>query len=206
MHDEDLPRRKNYPLSPAKMSKTPSWIMLGFVLGALFVVALRPRGKKAAGPVEVRPPLELKAPRPARQPQPLTTIEAVFTEWVQYAVWYNDTSEVALWNSDFNDFADFFEVRRFEGIYYFRSIPRLTRRVFTPPNLPPNSPLHFTIPEEVYREFFSGERSTPWSELRPPNPERGSPSKVTVPPTDVTPPSLPRIIPSPETPAPTGKK
>ena len=36
--DEDTPKpEKRYPLPASKLSKTPSWIMLGFLLGAIFV-------------------------------------------------------------------------------------------------------------------------------------------------------------------------
>ena len=48
-----------------------------------------------------------------RQPQPISTIEAVFEEWGSHAIWVDDTTEVALWNSADRDFTDYYEVRRF---------------------------------------------------------------------------------------------
>ena len=62
--DDDTPE-KPYPLAASKMSKTPSWIMLGFVLGALFVLAVRPPAPKPApapAPVAAEPPKQ-SAPR-----------------------------------------------------------------------------------------------------------------------------------------------
>ena len=154
MEDDESPRRKEYPLSPAKMSKTPSWIMLGFVLGVLCVIALLPRlQKKTASLPESARRLEFTKPPAPRQPQPLMKIEGVFAEWGNYALWSDDdTTEVALWNEEQRDFSDFYEVRRDGKTYYFRTLTRLTRRVFTPPNLPADSPLRFTEPKERYLE------------------------------------------------------
>ena len=161
MDEDDLPRRRDYPLSPSKMSKTPSWIMLGFVLGALFVLALPQFRKKAERPDEMtRPPvLEFTKPSGPRQPQPLTTIEDVFGVWSQYAVWSDDTTEVAFWNKEYQDFTDLFEVRRVGNAVYFRTIPRLTRRILNHGKLPPDSPFRFTETEEQYREWLEHGRA-----------------------------------------------
>src|SRR5688572_5942706 len=126
-HDESKPE-KRYPLSASKMSKTPSWIMLGFLLGAAFVAALPPLRKRPAPRPETA---VFKAAEPAkkrepREPPQLTTIEAVFADWGKYAVWSDDLTEVALWNDREKDYSDFFEVRRYAGVYYFRTIPQLT--------------------------------------------------------------------------------
>ena len=42
MDDKEPKPEKHYPISTAKMSKTPSWIMLGFLLAAAFVRLLSP--------------------------------------------------------------------------------------------------------------------------------------------------------------------
>lgn len=149
--DDESPRRGKERPSPAKMSKTPSWIMLGFVLGALFVVAL-PQRKPVPAPAPR--PLEFTKPAPPREAQPLSTIEAVFEEWGGYAVWFDDTTEVALWNSTYRDFTDCYEVRRIGNMYYFRTIPALTRRTFAHGQIPPDCPLRFTETEEQYREWL----------------------------------------------------
>ena len=153
MDDEPKPE-KRYPLSTSKMSKTPSWIMLGFLLGAVFVAALPPL-RKSPAPREPAP-MRSEPPRPAasREPPLLTTIEAVFAEWGKHAVWSGDVTEVALWNIADKAFSEFYEVRRLGDGYYFRSIPRLTRRVITHGKPLPESPLQFTESEEQYREWL----------------------------------------------------
>lgn len=189
MHDDEAPPRKEYPLSPAKMSKTPSWIMLGFVLGALCVVALLPRLQKKPPPgSEPARRVEFTKPSAPRQPQPLLKIEGVFAEWGNYALWSDDdTTEVALWNDEHRDFTDFYEVRRDGKTYYFRTLTRLTRRLFTPPNIPADCPLRFTEPKDRYLdrvEPASGRRET---ELK--RPVGGSA------------PVMPRVSPTPTKPA-----
>ena len=138
------------PPSTARPSMTPSWIMLGFALGALFVWSLPHPAKPAvpAAPVAAKPeaPPVLAAPR-------LTAIEAVFEEWGRYAVWENDVTEVALWNSEAKAYTDCFEVLRVADRYYFRSISRLTRPVLTR-GIKENSPLQFTEPAAQREEWL----------------------------------------------------
>lgn len=193
--DDEAPRRRETRPSPAKMSKTPSWIMLGFVLGALFVVALPPR-KPAAGPAPRV--LEFAKPAPPREAQPLSTIEAVFEEWGGYAVWFDDTTEVALWNGAYRDFTDCYEVRRFRDGYYFRTIPALTRRTLAHGQIPPDCPLRFTETEEQYREWLERGRIDRPAErrLRPAADQPRHPAvDNTVP--RIAPPDLPRGVTSP---------
>ena len=146
--DDDRPRGAER-LSPAKMSKTPSWIMLGFLLGALFVWALPRRPKPAAvvPAIERRDPVPPAAPRPELQ---LTTIEAVFDREKERAVWAYGTTEVALWNPHDRAFSDFYEVVRYGGTYYFRSIPKLTRLII---NRGKDGALRFTETPEQYEEW-----------------------------------------------------
>ena len=138
---------------PARLSRTPSWVMLGFLLGALAVYAMmRPRGGAPVStlPVATNTP---PAPEPKREAPMLTTIEAVFATWGENAVWHANTTEVALWNTRDRDFTDFYEVRRIGGVNYFRSIPALTRRVIRRGKEIPECPLQFTETEEQYREW-----------------------------------------------------
>lgn len=153
--DEDDPS----PPPPSKPSQAPSWAMLGFVLGALFVLSL-PRHKPEA-PV----PPKVQAPAPSRPAAPrLTTIEAVFAEWGKYGVWSHDLTEVALWNPETHDYADCFEVLRSGGAYYFRSIPHLTRSVLTH-GVVPNSPLEFTETAEQRQEWLREKTQEDWRAL-----------------------------------------
>jgi hypothetical protein len=146
--DEPRPERRSYPTPASKMSKVPSWISVGFVLGALCVwVFLKPK--------PVPPQVKIvEVTRPTPQETKLTTIEAVFAAWGQNAVWDNDTTEIAYWNPGTEEFSEFYEVRRIGEALYFRSIPRLTRREIThgrPPE--PGCPLRFTETEEQYRDW-----------------------------------------------------
>jgi hypothetical protein len=179
--------------SISQLSKTPSWVMLGFVLGAAFIWAL-PRHEEPPRPIVVA------APQPARratEPRELTTIEAVFDRWADYAIWSQDVTQVALWNAEVGDFAEFYEVRRIGGELYFRSIPHLTNRVVRHGKPPPaECPLRFTETAEQYKEWHDQDRyERPAENIRPSLPvERTAP---------VTPkPSL-DPQPSPLVPAPT---
>lgn len=182
--------RKRRP-SIRELSKTPSWVMLGFIIGALFVLAL-PR------PVPV-PQANFVARQPSPKPVPtgprlLTTIEAVFAQWHEYAVWSNDRTQVALWNSAVGDFAECYEVLRDGGKYYFRSIPQLTNRVLRHGKKPPaECPLLFTETEQQYQDWRQYDRyERPAADLRP---------KLGVPPANVTPPQ-PSVEPGSITPQP----
>ena len=155
MKDDPEDPPSNYPLTSAtaKMSKTPSWVMLGFCVGAIFVYAMMRQDQATAPPtvsVHVVGP-----PRPVepREAMPLSTIEAVFEVWKEHVVWFDQTAEVALWNSKELAYSEFYEVRRIGDIHYFRSIPKLTRRIVRHGKELPDSPLQFTETEEQYREW-----------------------------------------------------
>lgn len=171
--DDEPKSDQHYPVSASKMSKTPSWIMLGFLLGAVFVAALPPMRKKAA-PRETTVLKSVEPPKAAapREPSQLTTIEAVFEVFGKNAVWSDDVTEVALWNDRDKAYSDYFEVRRFGEVYYFRTIPRLTRRIIARGK--PESPLLFTETEEQYREWLSYGRSE--RAIERPAPDRPKPS------------------------------
>jgi hypothetical protein len=158
--DDDEPKpEKRYPVAASKLSKTPSWIMLGFLLGAIFVAALPPFRKKPAPEAAAFRAVEPPKRAEPREPPQLTTIEAVFDVWGKHAVWSDDVTEVALWNDREKEYSDYFEVRRFGDMHYFRTIPRLTRRIIARGKPIPESPLLFTETEEQYREWQKYGRS-----------------------------------------------
>jgi hypothetical protein len=139
------------PAARPKPSKTPSWIMLGFMLGALFIWAL-PRRESLAS--STPPPAPQKTTAPVALPPPrLTDVEAFFADWGHHAIWANDVTYIAAWNLDTRSYRDAFEVLRSGDRLYFRSVPR-------PPGLrvldgvPPNSPLQFFNPV-AERSLFS---------------------------------------------------
>jgi hypothetical protein len=169
---DDTPTESR-PRPPAKMSMTPSWVMLGFVLGAFFVWALPEPEKMPPSPpapaerVPEQKMLVVRLPR-------LTDVEAVFAQWDRYAIWDNDATEVAYWNEETNNFSNFFEVLRVGDRLFFRSIPKLTRPLIKR-GVEAHSPLLFTGVAEVSRPL--PERVTPPPMPEPPV-ERPLPPKV----------------------------
>jgi hypothetical protein len=132
--DEESP-----PPVSSKPSQVPSWVTLGFVLGALFVLALPRKANEAAQPA----PAPAAAPSKPAEPVRISTIEAVFAAWDRFAVWSGDTTEVALWSPETKSFSECYEVRRFGDTYFFRTIPSLTRPVLSH-GVVEDSPLEFT--------------------------------------------------------------
>lgn len=192
----DEPKPKQRP-SVSQLSKTPSWVMLGFILGAGFVMALPRR----SAPPPARPITVTLQPHDSPKPAAptLTTIEAVFSDWATYAVWSNDKTQVAMWNAATGEFSEFYEVRRVEGNYYFRSIARLTNREIRHGKpLPAECPLRFTETEEQYRE---------WREQRYERPAEVPRPNVPVPRTNpqTPPPSAEVPIIKPDAPTPTAE-
>ncbi len=137
----------------AQPSKVPSWILLGFIIGGVFVFLLRREYIRSEAPpasAALHPAPVPAAPPPAgRKPgSPLMTIEAVWESWGHYAIWEGETTQVALWDVDQAKFSDFFEVVRFGDHVYFRSLTRLTRPVVDR-GLGIQCPLQFTAPATV---------------------------------------------------------
>lgn len=159
---DDGPLEASVPRS--RLSKTPSWITLGFVLGALFVLSLPEEKRAEPPPAPEPPPVRLERPK-------LTHIEAVFAEWGRYAVWENDLTEVALWDTEKRSYSIFYEVYRNGELYFFRSIPRLTRPILTR-GVDPASPLQLTETETSRREWIEHGQYEPRSEPVRPSPPR----------------------------------
>jgi hypothetical protein len=153
--DEDEPP----PPPPSKPSQIPSWVMLGFLLGAGFVLAL-PRHQAPSSAVVQPAPVIKYVTKPN-----MTTIEAVFARWNRFAAWDNDLTEVALWNDSSKSFSDCFEVLRLDSTYYFRSIPRLTRPVLTH-GVEHGSPLEFTETQAQRDEWLRENSDESWGGSR----------------------------------------
>ncbi len=154
----------------AKPSSIPSWVTLGFVLGALFVWALPPAARRLAeheaeeraAVREAASAVPAPAPAPASaapRQQPIETIDNVFAQWGKYAVWDNDTTEVVLWDVRDRAYTHCFEVLRIGDRYYYRPIPQLTRPVLRHGGpADPGCPLIFTETQEQQRQWL-GERN-----------------------------------------------
>jgi hypothetical protein len=83
----------------------------------------------------------------------LTEVEAVFAEWERYAVWKNDLTQVAMWDTEKRSYSICYEVLRQGGQFYFRSIPNLTRPLLTR-GVPADAPLQFAETEESRRAWI----------------------------------------------------
>jgi hypothetical protein len=157
-------------LPKEQLSKTPSWIMLGFVLGGLFAFTIRPHSERV---ISAAAPPKQEEIKPVAKTPPLapilTTIEAVFADWGQYALWENERTEIAMWDMRTNSFTDYYEVLRDGDVYYFRSISRLTRPLVRE-GTRMNCPLQFTEPEDMRRARLERGYLAPpeWLEKRPP--------------------------------------
>jgi len=148
--------------SPNSLSKTPSWILIGFVLGALFVWFLpKPAPEVIEVPVRDTTPPSLVAN--LTKPD-FSEVEAVFSEWESYAVWFNDTTEVALWDIETNQYSRFYEILRSGNEYYYRSIARLTRPVLTH-GVSVNAPLLFTETEKQRTEWLKQTDAATWNSI-----------------------------------------
>lgn len=165
----DEPVTKRRP-SIGKLSKTPSWISLGFVLGALFVWFL-PRPEPEIIEVPVKDP---NPPLVATRTQPdFTEIEAVFAEWSRHAVWEHDLTEVAMWDVETGKYSRYYEVLRVGDRYFFRSIAGLTRPVLTH-GVDVSAPLLFTEPEARRREWLEQKDDETWRAITESIRERSS--------------------------------
>jgi len=179
--DDPLPGQEPpRPPSVKQLSKTPSWIMLGFALGVGFVLALPRRGPEVVyvpvseGAAPYQQPHGEPSPlvAPPRQEPDFTALEAVFTEWQNYAVWDGDVTEVALWDSEARQYARFYEVRRAAGgasdgglAFYYRSIPALTRPVLTH-GVSASAPLLFTEPDAVRQAWLRQHDEATWGAIQ----------------------------------------
>lgn len=176
-----MPSAEPGPRPAAALSKTPSWVMLGFLLGAAFVAMLPSWRPEPVQPLGVAPAAPAALEPVVREPGPLLTIEAVFSAWQRLAVWSDDTTEVALWNAQDRGFTDFYEVRRHGEALYFRSLPRLTRRIIER-GQPTESPLQFTETEEQYQQWRESSRQerSQGVPARPPTASAPAPAPVRV--------------------------
>lgn len=146
------------PELPPKPSMAPSWVLLGFGIGVLFIWMLPPSETPAAAGLEPAP-----APVARSAPQ-IAVIEAVFAEWGSAASWENDVTEVALWSGETGSYSQCFQVIRTGGMYFFRSIPRFTRPVLTR-GVRDNSPLQFTESEAQRAEWIGAKNQETWRAL-----------------------------------------
>ena len=152
----DAPTRR---VPKKELSQAPSWILLGFVIGAVFVFLLRRQyivEEALLAPPVVEAPANaasegLASPTAARAGESTAVaFDAVWRAWGHHAVWVDDTTQVALWNAKSGDYSDAFEVVRKGDEFYFRPLPALTRPMVDR-GLGVGAPLQFTGPPVVSR-------------------------------------------------------
>jgi hypothetical protein len=141
------------PPKASDLSKVPSWLLLGFVVGALFVGLLRRDYLVSSSPGpersdKVEP--SLASPSPAVRPgEPsLSAVEAIWSVWGEHAVWVEEVTQISIWNTETLAFTDFFEVTRRADSYFFRCIPRLSRPLIDR-GLGKAAPIQFTGPPVI---------------------------------------------------------
>ncbi len=131
--DDDRP-----PVPREQLSKTPSWIMVGFVLGCLFAYVVnkelekrRARETPPPAPVATAAPApEISAPKVVTRLS-LPEVDAIFRAHSDNAVWENSLTEIVMWNPVAKKFSEPVEVLRSGDDYYYRPLTRLTRPLIT---------------------------------------------------------------------------
>lgn len=158
-------------------SPAPLWLTLGFAAGLGFGgMAFRdatPPPSAAKAPATPAAPDRTEIPVNAGT---LRAVEQTFERWGGYAVWENDVTEIAAWDARRKRHADFYEVRRHDGKFYFRSLRALTRPILDH-EVRATLPFAFTEPQwrrdQFYREHPDYDPATaPHVDLPPRPPER----------------------------------
>lgn len=153
-YDQDAP--------PSKPSAAPSWVFLGFVLGALCVLAIP--SKRKSEPEAQPVPVEKPAPPPAFNSKRFEEVQAVFSAYSQYAVWQNDLTQICVYDPGLNRFAECYEVFRSGDQLYFRTIPSLTWPILTH-GIPDNAPIEFTEPTESRAQWLREVHDQNWRDF-----------------------------------------
>lgn len=163
--------------SREKASKIPSWIMVGFVLGALSFYTVgdyfgsreKTPAPAPAASASAAQPAPSSEPAPAPQPPDTSTkasplidnsrqmtlfaIDAIFRQWEVNAMWEYGTTQVVFWNPEDKQYSTAVEVFRLGSDdtgyeYYYRRISRLTRTPIRDDSRP-DAPIIFTESEEA---------------------------------------------------------
>ena len=110
-------------------SNFPIWLTIGFGLGLIFgwmffrsTPEANPAGLKSATPQKA--PALAVIPDPPRDVAKLGELEEIFQTWGGYAIWSGGVTQFALWNRETDTHSDFYEVRRSNRRFYFRTLPR----------------------------------------------------------------------------------
>lgn len=140
-----------------RRSLAPLWLTLGFAAGLAFgwaafrneaphpaATPVAPKASSAATPERVEIPVNAGT---------LRAVEQTFARWGGYAVWENDVTEIAAWDARRKRHSDFYEVRRHEGRFYFRSLAAL-KRPLVDHGVSATMPIAFTEPQWMRDRFY----------------------------------------------------
>ena len=145
-----------------KSSNIPLWLTAGFVAGLGFAwlvlnqttapagatAAEAARAQQSATPVTL--PLIPAWPRDQAQ---LGQVEEFFMSWGGYCIWKNNVSQFVLWNGETGRQSDFYEVRRSNRTYYFRTLAKPDWPLIDHGALV-RSPMGFAEPPEARKKFY----------------------------------------------------
>ena len=118
----------------AKGSSIPVWLTTGFACGLVFAFAFlkstpAPEAQRPSQPEAASSPVSgttlKRIPNLPHDASALDELEVLFQTWGGYAVWKNNVTQFALWNRETDSHTDFYEVRRTNRIYYFRTLPQI---------------------------------------------------------------------------------
>jgi hypothetical protein len=145
-----------------RLSKVPSWIMLGFVIGGIVALTvkreidLRDRASEASSAAVVPTPVPTPSPEPHHAG--LNVMEDIFEKWQANAIWSHDLTQVAFWDPTTNRYSEYVEVLRNGDDLYFRTLPALTWPLIED-GVSPDTPLRFAEPESVHAERRANRRA-----------------------------------------------
>jgi hypothetical protein len=112
-------------------TSVPFWLTVGFALGVVFGwLTFRPERPATPDPApQAGPPPEPKASLPFIPTLPADTeglqrVEELFQAWGGYAVWDKGLTQFALWSRESGQHDTFYEVRRSNRRFYFRTLPQ----------------------------------------------------------------------------------
>lgn len=134
-------------------SLVPLWLTLGFAAGLTFGwMAFRDESPRpsAVKPAPAAPPERTEVLVNAGT---LRAVEQTFERWGGYAIWENDVTEIAAWDARRKRHSDFYEVRRHDGKFYFRSLSALSRPIIDH-GVSATMPIAFTEPQWMRDQFY----------------------------------------------------